>query len=958
MDDSVNIPLLIEMSLSMDQDQIQQATGQLTQVLENPESIQLFLQYFESDGFLEYKNKFLIYIYKIIEKHWNSYDDGTKGVLIEKFESYAKVPLDTEITRSLANIFSLLFSLTKQNAILDVALFSGNNELIFFLFARCGSDFPEELIANNIGKFVELGQWGFAQPSYSHFDGSADIFMNILEITQDHEIFDPVCQFVIDVLPHEPEIEDDTIKRTYWALVDQLFVYKLLPIEAFSQFMVGISQSLVKSYAIYLFADIVDDLEKEQLIELLQLNVEVLADIIEKDGTIPEDCFEIFYNTVASRCERQLVIDIINALLQGDESHQCTGIYLLHPLIQAAPVTVSEEVSFINECLQNALKSPLKAFNEAALRVMDNFEDTGTELTSVFPALIELISPFLSSSDSAICSLAYGAITTLLEEADCEIEDLLPKVWNLLSNDQVSEDMLPSFMEVLSILIGHTEELDDDIVDAILEWLDGLFENEDISLRASALSIIAELIKSEESMCDSLLPFCQQTVGEVLSSDLGDESQQATINAFEFLKTIAVSFKERSVEIITPFLENLAGALTIDKYKMNAADTISIYTGYSGDETMLDEQVNLIPVVEEFLKSDFLMEQKCGCMCITSLSHVLTKNPISLDFYKLVLEILVVKTEQELICQAFRAAKSLYKRCRSVDEENESQFIQLTYVFLEKLMSGDIAYLEGVSPSETPKMEAIVQDAMEFFGVFFKSNPENVTPICESLVEWMKGADEISIFPIIGALVDALEFCQIEESIPIEMCVFVQSSANEIKDPDLQQNVAYFLGVLCRMFPQQVELVHQVLPCVVNWWQRALAKKTGFQDVLSNIASFFLSYILLNQELADELVIGALRQFPPSDLPETETMCLSMASILEKLEVSKNIMIEIAVAFSRLFIESQAQIESRKISQEAFEHSVMAFKNLMQDEQIQNVVFEKYEKRKAKKQQLVDLLSQ
>lgn len=953
MESSIDLSLLIKMSLSSVDEEREQATEQLMQLIKNPDSIILFLQFFEDESDIENKNNCLIYIQKIVDTNWKEYNEQMKNSLIEKFNSFIKTSKNSKIAYSFANIYSIIYSITKESEIIEAVLSSENNEFIFYWFARSINDIPNELLQNNMQKFVELAQWGFSQPKFSHFPESASIYMNIVQLTHDQEIFEPVCQYLIDILPEEPNFPNNfELKNNYWSLVDELFHEKIFPIELFSQFLAAIPKSTIPLEAINWFSDIISLLSKEVLVELLQLDVELIANSLENDHVFPEDSFPLFENTIIQTGQRQLISDLISALLESDESHQLTGIYLLIPIISSTPVTSNEEVNFIFECLQNALKSPSQMFQEAAFQVINKFEDSSPELVSFFPSLIELTSHHITSPDITIRSLAYAAMISLLNECDKEIEGLLPAVWELLSNGQVQDEMLSSFMEVVSLLIRHSEDLEDDVVDSILEWLEAVFNDEeknDISNRASALMIIAALISNEESMCDSLLPLCQVTVEEAFKSENDDAIRKACV----YLDTISVTFKARSGKFISPFVQNLSDLLKDEKYKLTVVNTSSYYTGYSGDTKLLEE---ICLIILNLLKSDEGFDLDCGCSCLVSLSRVLKENPIALEFYRLVIRILLTDDDGNILQDAFKAAKSLFKRCRFVDEE---QFNSLTYDFLSKMMSGEMVFLDGEPPYTTSKMDNFMQEAMIFLGCFFQSKPENTTQICMSLIEWMKQTNEDNVFAIIGALVDALEFCQVEDSVPIEMCTYVQANAKTIKTPDLQQNICYFLAILCRNFPQQLELVQQVMPCVISWWEKALSKKSGYQDVLANIASLFFSYFLLDKSFDENLIVGALRQFPISaDLDESETMVSSMISIFEKNRPSENILIELALAFARLFTESQSQIEARKISEEVFNKAIAVFKDLMQIEKIYELVLSKYQNRKAKRQQLIQLISE
>ena len=941
----MNIAELINMSLSNDESAIRSSTSALLSIIEDPGSIGQFLELYINEPNPSMQFKYLVYIEKIISKHWKIYSNEQKAALFSQFATMINNSNVSDINRSFAQIYNKMIHITEDRTIFDFAISSQNQEFVFFFIAMTIDELPDHIINANIEKILNLAFWGINQPNLTHFAGAAVILTQMFQYVSDQSVFQPVCQLVVNMLPQENSLSQDVAVH-FWMLLTELMEHKLLPLQLMDQALMVLSQSNHAYESIHWFSSLVPMLEENAILNLVNLNVNVLAKKLQEDSTLPEDFDEII-SAVIKKCGSSTIKGLIESLLKNNEYHQCIGIYFITPLLRSTTLSTPEECDFVFNCLQTAIKSQSPMFNEASLRVMRDFCDSPTELVSHFPDLIEITLPFIFSNEESICHLAYNALTSVLDECD-ELEDsLLTNVWN--QRNSIIPDMKTSYNSLISTIIQHIESPDDDVIDSILEWLEGIYTQEtDITIRSSALLIISSLISKEESYADSLMPECQKTVAEAFSSN----NPESISNAFVFLKTVSRDFGSRSVPIISPFVPSLISAINDKSYELEAVVTASIYSGYSKEKGMLDILCqHLLTYLEE---DNELNTQISGCSALKVLALALDDSPYALKLYNEVLILITKMTEIDLINEGFEAAKALYKRCR---QTNLQQFLELSFMCIDKLLTGDFAYIEGDNPFTTEKMDPILQNEMAYIGTFFKSSPPNADNICLRLVEWIKVTSEKNIFSLIGALTDAIEFCQINESVPIALCSFIATYASSIRDADLQQNVSFFLGLICRRFPQQIPLVQQVMPIVLNWWKRALSKKSGFQEVLSNIASLFLSYANHDSSFSEKLLIEAYQQFPPVDLLETETMCLESISLFSKRQFSNEVIMAAAYGFSKLFTEGASNIEKRKIKPEVLKQSENLFRTLMQNSEVNNSVIKRYSSKKSKQQQLMRLLS-
>lgn len=946
----MNIPELINLSLSDDEATRNAASQQLESILEDPASIQLFFACYRGDADPKNRNRYLTYIKKILAKHWANYNEDQQIQIYQELDNYVKVTEDSKNIRSLSDILVDLFVKFGENYESPIfqALFTSQfPEFVFYWFVIRIDDIPDEIIQKYYQNLFELANWGLNQPNFTKFADSIRLFLSLIGITKDLSIFAPLFESILTLLPNESNLPNKS-KSLFWALITQFLNKGMLTLDHFDLLLQAVSQSTCTE-AINCFEEIIPKLSPEQLTLLFKLDSEILANKLATEGTLEDSDFFLLYSAISEADAKKLVFALIQALITADEIHQCTGIYLFVPLLEAANISANDEVQFIFNCIQTALRSTSSEFQEAALRIIDKFEDTSSELKGIFPDLIQITLNYLPSENEKIRLLAYKATKTLLEECDSEIEGLLMNVWELLPKGMVPELSLPDFISLICTIIDKTETLDDDIIDTIMAWLETFYTGEkDISIRSAALLLTDALIKKDESLENLLIPPSVATVQEAFASGENDSIRNACI----YLQTIASTLKHRSAEIIKPFTDNLKSAMIEDnQYKSLALETASIYSGYANDTSLCDV---ILPLVSQMIESNDEIDQSAACDSLIYLSRILKENPISFDLYQLVINTLSQEKDQQLLQTAFIAAKSLYKRCINTKRE---QYMEVTYNYLIQLMSGGVAFLDGCeSPFNHPKMNFLIEAIMELFSVFFKSNPGDVTTICMNFIQWLGQADEDTAFPIFSTLTDAFEFGAVNETIPRELCQYLQAKGESIQNPDLQQNISYFLALLCRKSPESAALANQVMPLIVDWWKRGHAKNAGYKEALDNMASFFLSYAVIDPSLPEELIVGALQQIPPTDLLETEDMVKSALGLLSKKQDSVQILLNTALALSRLFTESQSQLDSRKIPDDVVAQAITILKQLMSIHDIQQVVLAQYVKSKSKKARLLKVL--
>jgi hypothetical protein len=308
-------------------------------------------------------------------------------------------------------------------------------------------------------------------------------------------------------------------------------------------------------------------------------------------------------------------------------------------------------------------------------------------------------------------------------------------------------------------------------------------------------------------------------------------------------------------------------------------------------------------------------------------------------------------TEIDFLDEAMTAARRLFKFCRAQDPE---LFTTEALLFVGDFLRGEIQFLNGRLPHDFPGISDIVQPVMEFVGQVFAARPAGIDELCEHLLSWASVATQLEAFPIIGALGDAVEFCPISDELVTHFCRFITELAPRITDIDLQHTVSYIFGMLLRKFPREIGMGMEVLPVVMQWWNRGL-EKSGCEELVSNIASFFLSCEYVKRSTINEpLLVECVRKFPPDDIGETNTQIELLCFLTP--DKSARFQLATAVAFSKLFTEGETENRKRKILPDLHERGMWLFRGLMENDEIRNDVISLYHKQKQKTARIIRFL--
>jgi hypothetical protein len=406
---------------------------------------------------------------------------------------------------------------------------------------------------------------------------------------------------------------------------------------------------------------------------------------------------------------------------------------------------------------------------------------------------------------------------------------------------------------------------------------------------------------------------------------------------FEFLKSVSLQFRRKAVPIVQRYLPFLQSSLAGSRDSALLAS--AIYTGYSLDLTLLG------PVCDEIcnlLRDGQYDGQKDALAALTRLASALSGSSSAPSLFDLVISAVETVTEPEILESAFESLRRVFKFCH---RDDPSFFLERSVQVVARVTAGDIKFMGGRPAAACPALAPLVQPFMEFLGDIFAADPAGVGPVCESLLGWLATVKESDRFAVLGALSDAVEHCAVEERIVADLCGHIFANWKVFTDPDMQHNVASLMAVLVRK--GQLQIAREALPIIAEWWRYGLCKKAGWEEMLANCASFFLTLAAADQDAVDDaLAVAAMEKFPPVQSGETVNMAEALLAVAQRDD--RPVRAAAAAAIARILTEEESVRERRKIPDVLMERIIDAFRIIMQEKSVRDPIVAAYRRKRAK----------
>lgn len=292
-----------------------------------------------------------------------------------------------------------------------------------------------------------------------------------------------------------------------------------------------------------------------------------------------------------------------------------------------------------------------------------------------------------------------------------------------------------------------------------------------------------------------------------------------------------------------------------------------------------------------------------------------------------------------------------------MSNEMAPNYIQLADEVFESVSSGNIPFLEGKKLKESGAASFVFPAFCTFCSALLELSSPSSDQIVEYLLEWYNLDDELAHFEVSRAFIALLDGNAVSEEKTNEVLRSVLDDIEKASEPSLQQNIVYFLNLLVQRHENLIEIIKGYLGQINDWYNNAKAEKVGYQDLLANIASLYLS-LAVKVDLDNSYCSAALEQFPPYDYSEAKTMSMNIITLYNNGKLVGDLANETAYAIARLITWDDEKVAKADLDQEIIEELIAIFRNIVsQNQQILNELERLYKKMKPKMRKLNSVLN-
>ena len=920
--------------------------------------------------FAEFKEKripILTYAGIFINKLFPTLPDESREQIIQQFfEICRDESLSTDDKKRLSSLLIKAFAYTENwNELFEAALTLDDVFCILLITDNMG-----EQVLPHIQEVIQKSFNCFQQTGFENIDSIVTIFLIGCDSEGCQEAFPQYLEIVQQAMGTIDNL-DDNQKVSIWMLASILIAKGVIPPESVSDYIEIIkheaeSNVVTAIKALSELTNCVKAISDEDLDTLFDLSIQCCLEYMnENDGDLDTSGTDIIVEALQTKKVAESIIAKANELIQSEEPVQkALGIRILAKVMFNKGEALQSQYDEVKRIFIDTLTSEEEepVVKAAVLWSLLDFEGATIEISSLISDLIKVILPYIECEDERIRSLSYQVLIKLIESNDTEIEGLFNDVWGFMENVEPADTV--SYIHLVSNIL-ETSEPDDDVIDALYEWIDSLTaEEQDITIRSAALTVIGTLMKQQNQVLDDLVEVAR-TICEIALQDSNDD---IICDALSFLKITAQNFRQASIEIIQPYIpaliELIHGSNSLTRRVSEALITLSVYVGYA-DNTQQDVIDEAIICANKLLNDEDDTETLIsGIYAAGRIAKALTpeegqdeKNEhnatVLHQFFTRIIKIASESDEIDIVSNSLKNLKPIFKRGVMFDADS---FTQESIEFITHLLNGEIQILEGIPAKDSEIISQIVEALMEFIGKVFKQGIDG-TEISQVLLEWLNTTEDATCqFAITGALSDAIEYSQITDEIPSALCQFVFERAESLDDPDLEHNIVYFLALIIRKYPALVETIAPIKPVVERWWSKAIEKASGYQEFIANIVSLWLSFAAIDPSFSQELLAQSIARFPPADLEETQTQCELIAQIFSSPK-SPDLVISAAIAISKLLTESQSKITQRHVSQECIASMQAFLKSIAATNGVTEALARQYANNKQKRAIIEAILS-
>lgn len=985
------------------QSNIEEAEKQLIPFLSDPQSIFFLLQIIETPPSAISQRTALTLISQSIQNNISALDEETRSNLVNSL-----IQLSFTNEANFIKLSPILFAYIKKDLqkcvqIIEMSekfLAEGQFPLTSILFLEkiipCfDPESSQSFLSSHFENFLNFSltylqseDWKFVVPSMRIF------FYTIALIPPESRVDYPHYSIIFNRFPDESNKNNFS---SFWAIIEDAISLELIPdnyiVSLYSWIMQTVNQKEVsyesKILLISILKHLIPKFNEEQLGQILNAVFSTAREYVEQENNIPTDYFSTI-NTALTHLPREGVYSMIKErvmyfLQLQDRSGLVISIFVFSLVLEYAQDAAYKDSEFIITTLMQALNIQDNLLSTAVCEVLESFGQSFTSISIFAVPFIPRIIPFLISEDKDLRQKANDALNSLTKLINIPLEGFFHALWEL--RDNIPPDEYNTYLEFLAIAVDKSDDFGDPETEALKSIaLPALLNLDDVETATDYLPLVSNLICQNEALLPELLGPALVVLMNCIEGQ--ESSEDSVVNCFDFIcnlldkfgAQVAESFKqiiEKGLELLKDDEEGTKDAepgAVSSRIQTVALDACCRFAKKTEDKVLAsklqeycidfftrdyfedqdnanDEDEKIDDIVEE-IEENSIKEASESCRLIVKLLNDEDKRQLFLNILTY-----LIQTENPN-CASY-SIPPLIKILHNASDEQQRQFylakcaeiIQLITTdslpsLRQNIFSGDCDFLLMTNISY------LLCEVVRYKSVL-------VDQLCQFMIQIISsGLNSAYLYCFIGAYSDVIKYGTGSAESNQAIINLLPTLFKEARDPDTKQNLAYLLIILVQNNPQVLPSLGEFIAIMQQWYLEGKENPNGYQLMLSNIASAYLTFFANGLDMNTDLLNEAISEFPPFDTHETEPMLLNLAKIFSSATIPLPTLEIAAFALAKFFILNEEDLKKRKVTPELIGVAQHIFRTIASSNpQIIQQVLAKYSNSQVKTAKLTSILS-
>lgn len=501
--------------------QVNQLTDAVLEYTKNPRSIEIFTNVISNTNDLIVQKGSATYLYRVIENFWTNYDDSLRQNIRNWFiNELSQGNLNDQIIHVLLSSIQYIFDNDETNWP-DLLTFINNIisseqtvPLALRLLDAIVIVMNPQLIEQSLQFFLSSSLIGMQCENCELIVLGVNILTAAVAAIKEYPDLTTHMVLLLDIAGRSGSFDEKSFYK-FWQLIASIKFLDIIPEDIFNSllpimFGFGGNQELQASLRLEPLHAIIPafiSLPMEIITTDLSLCLDIAACSMGEFEELNIDALDHFEASIQFLRHEDIlpvIFDLINQGLQSESVfYQSSSLLVFRIILGCAPDYAHKNVESIINFLISALTSDNYLLKKAALSVLSVFSDSFGSLNMYTPKFLSLLIPLFVDQDDNVREYAYMAASGILPSIDTEIDQIFDSYLSLI--DQVKDDNIPNYLNVLAYVIELSSDFDDTQCDRVYEILSQILESEDPTSKAPALNVGIAILHRDESQIDYLL---------------------------------------------------------------------------------------------------------------------------------------------------------------------------------------------------------------------------------------------------------------------------------------------------------------------------------------------------------------------------------------------------------------------------------------------------------------------